>query len=127
MVYIQNWSEFEAAVRSLYLEEPHKTRYEIKYRPSDGDVIVKVTDDRTCLQFRARNAQHIRRIDVLTTAFFAWSVQPRPKTLADLEDLTGRTDLPSTPKIADEKKISNSTRSRQRKKKGTAKKVDVAV
>lgn len=90
MVNIQNWNEFELAVRHLYLHEPTKTRYEIKHRPCDGDVIIKVTDDVTCLKFRAQNAQHIRRIEGLTACFVAWSVMPLPQSLEDLQDPLAR-------------------------------------
>eukprot|EP01056_Protomagalhaensia_sp_Gyna25_P005920 Protomagalhaensia_sp_Gyna_25__5919@NODE_900_length_2441_cov_49_981682_g710_i0_p2_GENE_NODE_900_length_2441_cov_49_981682_g710_i0NODE_900_length_2441_cov_49_981682_g710_i0_p2_ORF_typecomplete_len111_score11_96SRP921/PF05486_12/2_9e18_NODE_900_length_2441_cov_49_981682_g710_i0529861 len=93
MVYLQNWQEFELAVKHLYFNEPFKTRYEIKHRPSDGDVILKVTDDVTCLKFRAQSTQHVKKMDALTSKFMAWSVLPSPSSMEDLEDPMSRVDL----------------------------------
>eukprot|EP01053_Blabericola_migrator_P006416 Blabericola_migrator_1__6415@NODE_3234_length_1927_cov_34_619355_g1993_i1_p3_GENE_NODE_3234_length_1927_cov_34_619355_g1993_i1NODE_3234_length_1927_cov_34_619355_g1993_i1_p3_ORF_typecomplete_len115_score22_10SRP921/PF05486_12/3_3e17HATPase_c_2/PF13581_6/0_22_NODE_3234_length_1927_cov_34_619355_g1993_i113721716 len=86
MVYLQNWNDFDLAVRHMYLNEPFKTRYSIKHRPSESELTIKVTDDVTCLQFRAHTAQHVKKIDALTAKFLAWSVLPQPTSLEDLEN-----------------------------------------
>lgn len=45
MVYLKSWEEFEKAAEKLYLQEPSKVRYTMKYAHSKNEVMLKVTDD----------------------------------------------------------------------------------
>ncbi|PNI31636.1 SRP9 isoform 4 [Pan troglodytes] len=51
MPQYQTWEEFSRAAEKLYLADPMKARVVLKYRHSDGNLCVKVTDDlvRQCL------------------------------------------------------------------------------
>ena len=46
----------------LYLADPMKTRVVLKYRHSDGNLCIKVTDDRISLVSKTEQAQHVRKI-----------------------------------------------------------------
>uniref|UniRef100_A0A7N9C931 Signal recognition particle 9 kDa protein n=1 Tax=Macaca fascicularis TaxID=9541 RepID=A0A7N9C931_MACFA len=45
MPQYQTWEEFSRAAEKLYLADPMKARVVLKYRHSDGNLCVKVTDD----------------------------------------------------------------------------------
>ncbi|KAK8779118.1 hypothetical protein V5799_019543 [Amblyomma americanum] len=45
MTYITSWDEFAKAAERLYLADPMKVRFLLKYRHSDGKLQVKVTDN----------------------------------------------------------------------------------
>ncbi|KAG1685710.1 Poly(U)-specific endoribonuclease-B [Nymphon striatum] len=45
MTYITSWEEFAKAAERLYIADPMKVRFTMKYRNCDEKVVVKVTDD----------------------------------------------------------------------------------
>ncbi|KAJ2618010.1 Signal recognition particle protein [Coemansia sp. RSA 1365] len=62
MVYYDSWDAFETAAVELFSSAANKARYTIKYRNSDAALILKVTDDATCVQIRTEKLDDIRRI-----------------------------------------------------------------
>lgn len=46
MTFIKSWEEFEKAAERLYLQEPSKVRYVMKYTHSNSQLVLKMTDDR---------------------------------------------------------------------------------
>ncbi|XP_033734190.1 signal recognition particle 9 kDa protein-like [Argopecten irradians] len=67
MTFMTSWEEFSKAAERLYLNDPSKCRYTIKYRHCDGKVNVKVTDDTVCLQYRTEHAQDVKKLEKLTS------------------------------------------------------------
>ncbi|KAJ8980232.1 hypothetical protein NQ317_003740 [Molorchus minor] len=63
MTYLKSWEEFEKAAEKLYLQAPSKVRYTMKYVHSKNQLILKMTDDVVCLQFKTEIAQDVRKID----------------------------------------------------------------
>ncbi|KAH7972745.1 hypothetical protein HPB52_016620 [Rhipicephalus sanguineus] len=45
MTFITSWEEFSKAAERLYLADPMKVRFTLKYRHCDGKLQVKVTDN----------------------------------------------------------------------------------
>jgi len=45
MVYFDSWDEFATAVEQLFVAEPNKFRFVVKYRHCDGKLVLKGTDD----------------------------------------------------------------------------------
>ncbi|RKP07828.1 signal recognition particle 9 kDa protein-like protein [Thamnocephalis sphaerospora] len=68
MVYITDWNDYQRAVLDLYSGAPQQTRFVTKYRHCDGALVLKVTDDRTCLKYRTDQAQDLKRWERLTRA-----------------------------------------------------------
>ncbi|KAJ1993793.1 Signal recognition particle protein [Coemansia spiralis] len=62
MVFYSSWGSFEKAATDIYAGAADKARYTIKYRNSDGVLILKVTDDATCAQMRTEKLDDIKRI-----------------------------------------------------------------
>lgn len=44
-MYIEDWDSFYVQAEELWRKEPLKTRYCIKYRHTEGKLVLKVTDD----------------------------------------------------------------------------------
>lgn len=67
MPYLSSWDEFAKAAELLYLEAPEKCRYTMKYRHTDGKLVVKVTDNQVCLMYLAEKAQDVKKVEKLST------------------------------------------------------------
>ncbi|XP_045460967.1 signal recognition particle 9 kDa protein [Harmonia axyridis] len=63
MTFLKSWEEFEKAAEKLYMQEPSKVRYTMKYVHSKNHLILKMTDNVVCLQFKTEIAQDVRKID----------------------------------------------------------------
>jgi len=62
MVQIEAWDEFARKAESLFQAEPERTRYSMKYRHTDGKLVLKVTDDRVCLKFATDSQQELKKV-----------------------------------------------------------------
>ncbi|ORX71204.1 SRP9-domain-containing protein [Linderina pennispora] len=62
MTYYTDWESFETAASSLYASAPRQARYTVKYRNCDSQLMLKVTDDATCVQYRTERLDDIRRM-----------------------------------------------------------------
>lgn len=63
MTFLSTWEEFAKAAERLYLANPTKCRYVMKYRHCDGLVTVKMTDDQVVLQYRTEHAQDVKKLE----------------------------------------------------------------
>nr|SVE70235.1 EOG090X0OQY [Eubosmina coregoni] len=63
MTFIKNWEDFERNAEKLYLSNPNKVRYTMKYKHAEGVLILKFTDDAVCLQFKTEIHQDLKRVD----------------------------------------------------------------
>lgn len=46
MTFINNWEEFEKSAEILYMQDPLRCRYVMKYSHNKGQLCVKITDDK---------------------------------------------------------------------------------
>ena len=79
MVYIKDWPEFQQRSIKLYQQNPHKTRYLLKSRPSTHSLTLKVTDDTTTIKYRTRSSAILGRLEIFNKAMtyaMAGSRQP---------------------------------------------------
>ncbi|XP_008552616.1 signal recognition particle 9 kDa protein [Microplitis demolitor] len=63
MTYANSWEEFEKAAERLYLQDPMKARYTMKYCHNKGVLCLKLTDNRTCLQYKTEIAQDLKKME----------------------------------------------------------------
>ena len=63
MTFLESWEEFEKAAERLYLQDPMKVRYTTKYDHNQGCMVMKMTDDVVCLQFKSEAAQDVKKMD----------------------------------------------------------------
>ncbi|PRW18343.1 Signal recognition particle 9 kDa [Chlorella sorokiniana] len=70
-MYIENWESFYQQVVALYKAAPLKTRFVTKYRHGDGKLVLKVTDDVTCLQYKTDQQSDLRKLEKLNLQMMA--------------------------------------------------------
>ncbi|KAI8321849.1 SRP9-domain-containing protein [Martensiomyces pterosporus] len=62
MVFYDSWETFEKAATDLYASAASRARYTVKYRNCDAELVLKVTDDSTCVQLRTEKLEDIRKM-----------------------------------------------------------------
>eukprot|EP01102_Stenamoeba_stenopodia_P005752 TRINITY_DN16482_c0_g1_i1.p1 TRINITY_DN16482_c0_g1~~TRINITY_DN16482_c0_g1_i1.p1 ORF type:complete len:104 (-),score=34.00 TRINITY_DN16482_c0_g1_i1:123-434(-) len=97
-MYIKSWDDFYAAAEKLYLSNPLKTRYVIKYRNVDRALVLKVTDDQVCVKFKTDQAQDAKKMEKLNNLFMKYMTS---KEIVKIEEPTiassSSTTLSSSP------------------------------
>ena len=63
MTYLDSWEEFEKAAERLYLKDPMKVRYTTKYDHAAGCLVLKMTDNSECLQYKTELAQDVKKME----------------------------------------------------------------
>ncbi|KAM0015406.1 putative signal recognition particle, SRP9/SRP14 subunit, signal recognition particle SRP9 [Helianthus debilis subsp. tardiflorus] len=95
MVYIVSWDDFVERSVQLFRNSPQNTRYVMKYRHSDGKLVLKVTDDKECLKFKTDQAQDAKKMEKLNNIFFTLMARG-PET--DIMEVTGKEQIAQPPK-----------------------------
>ncbi|KXN85927.1 Signal recognition particle 9 kDa protein [Leucoagaricus sp. SymC.cos] len=65
MVYIHSWQEFQDAAEALYVKSPNKARYVVKWKSAEGKLVLKITDDTTCIKFKTFSSIFLNRFETL--------------------------------------------------------------
>lgn len=63
MTLLTSWDDFEMAAERLYLQDPIKARYSFKYDHSSASLVLKMTDNVVCLQYKSEDAQDVKRME----------------------------------------------------------------
>ncbi|KAK5642812.1 hypothetical protein RI129_008979 [Pyrocoelia pectoralis] len=63
MTFFKSFEEFEKAAEALYLQSPSNVRYTVKYTHSKNIMVMKVTDNVMCFQFKTEVAQDVKKMD----------------------------------------------------------------
>ncbi|CAH0381056.1 unnamed protein product [Bemisia tabaci] len=63
MVYTKTWDEFEKTASSLYLRNPMKIRYVMKYNHNEQCLDLRITDNVVCVQYKTQIMQDIKKIE----------------------------------------------------------------
>ncbi|OCH87851.1 signal recognition particle SRP9/SRP14 subunit [Obba rivulosa] len=82
MVYISSWQEFQEAAEALYEKSPNNTRYCVKWRTSEGKLVLKVTDNTTCLKFKTYSSLFLNRFEALNLSLMQKMQNRRPTPAA---------------------------------------------
>uniref|UniRef100_A0A7S0EHL1 Signal recognition particle 9 kDa protein n=1 Tax=Hanusia phi TaxID=3032 RepID=A0A7S0EHL1_9CRYP len=91
MVYINHWDEFMQAAQELLIKSPDKTRYLIKYRHIDAQLVLKVTDDVVCIKYKTDQSLDVKKMERLNHLFLRLMPSPQvdaetsSSILADIE------------------------------------------
>lgn len=94
MVYINSWDDFVEKSVLMFRTDPEKTRYVMKYRHSDGKLVLKVTDDKVCLKFKTDQLQEAKKMEKLNNIFFTLMARG-PE--ADIAEVTGKEQAEAAP------------------------------
>jgi len=65
MVWLNKWDVFFDSAQKLYEQDPAHTRYVIKYRHKDGKLVLKVTDNRTCIKHKSSYESSVKKMQQL--------------------------------------------------------------
>jgi signal recognition particle subunit SRP9 len=65
MVYISDFDEFVQRSTELFQASPDKSRYTIKYRDNDKMLVLKVTNNVTCLQYKTSQHGDMKKLEQL--------------------------------------------------------------
>ncbi|KAG0027783.1 hypothetical protein BGZ82_008755 [Podila clonocystis] len=95
MVNIQQWDEFQKSAEELYSMSPKTTRYVAKYRHADGKLVLKVTDDRTCIKYKTDQAQDLNKFERLNRSLMA-KMHNRAPPAQDSASPSSHTAVPTT-------------------------------
>jgi signal recognition particle subunit SRP9 len=103
MVYIHSWQAFQEKVEALYVQSPVNTRYCVKWRSSEGKLVLKVTDDTTCLKFKTHSSIFLNRFEQLNFSLMQKMQNRRPAPVSELPaSLSTQSNLgvPGAPQVA---------------------------
>lgn len=67
MPYLESWEEFSREAEQLYIKDPLKCRLVMKYRHTDGKLVVKITDNKDCYMFLAEHSQDVKKVEKLSS------------------------------------------------------------
>nr|GMD12163.1 signal recognition particle 9 kDa protein [Ipomoea batatas]GMD15504.1 signal recognition particle 9 kDa protein [Ipomoea batatas]GMD18629.1 signal recognition particle 9 kDa protein [Ipomoea batatas] len=94
MVYIISWDDFVEKSTQLFRANPENTRYVMKYRHSDGKLVLKVTDDKECIKFKTDQAQDAKKMEKFNNIFFTLMSRGAD---ADISEVGGKEQIESLP------------------------------
>ncbi|KAI7887798.1 signal recognition particle, SRP9/SRP14 subunit [Mucor mucedo] len=77
-MYITNWEEFQKAAEELYIASPELTRYVHTFHRSDGDLVLKVTDDRTNLKYKTNQMTDLKKFISLNNSLMLNMMNKQP-------------------------------------------------
>ncbi|KAL0952872.1 hypothetical protein HGRIS_007091 [Hohenbuehelia grisea] len=95
MVYIASWQDYQEAAEALYAKSPNVTRYCIKWKSSEGKLVLKITDNTTCIKFKTHSSIFLNRFETLNLSLMR-KMQNRAATPEPLEQPPVKA-TPSTP------------------------------
>jgi len=98
MVYISSWQDYQEAAEALYAKSPNDTRYCVKWKSSEGKLVLKITDNTTCLKFKTYSSIFLNRFEALNLSLMQKMQNRRP---SEPESTAMHVDVaPSTPNLA---------------------------
>ncbi|KAH8552578.1 signal recognition particle, SRP9/SRP14 subunit [Umbelopsis sp. PMI_123] len=60
-MYLDTWDDFQKAAEDIYIASPSRTRYVSSYRHIDGELILKVTDDRSAVKYKTKQSTDLKK------------------------------------------------------------------
>ncbi|KAA1466911.1 signal recognition particle, SRP9/SRP14 subunit [Dentipellis sp. KUC8613] len=126
MVYIASWQEYQDAAEALYAKSPNKTRYCVKWKSSEGKLVLKITDDTTCLKFKTHSSIFLNRFEALNHNLMRKMTNSRPPPTPEPRTATASPAPPRTgtpkPEVATVPKAGGPAEGAVKKKKPKKKK-----
>ncbi|KAH9964206.1 signal recognition particle, SRP9/SRP14 subunit [Russula dissimulans] len=96
MVYISSWQQYQEAAENLYLNSPRKTRYSVKWRSLEGKLVLKITDNVTCLKFKTHSSIFLGRFEALNRSLIQKMMNIPPSQAATASPVLQGSNLPGT-------------------------------
>ncbi|KZP27894.1 signal recognition particle, SRP9/SRP14 subunit [Athelia psychrophila] len=77
-MYIHSWQEFQEAAEALYAKSPNDARYCVKWKSLEGQLVLKITDNTTCLKFKTFSSIFLGRFEALNLSLMQKMQNRRP-------------------------------------------------
>jgi len=71
VVYYRQWDDFAKAAGAMVQANPSQVRYCSRWRYDRGLLVLKVTDNSTCVKFKTRSTIILNRFEVLNRTLMA--------------------------------------------------------
>jgi len=78
MVYISSWQDYQEAAEALYTKSPNDTRFCVKWKSSEGKLVLKITDNTTCIKFKTYSSIFLNRFEALNLSLMQKMQNRRP-------------------------------------------------
>lgn len=101
MVYIASWKEFQEAAENLYEKSPNSARYCVKWKASDAQLVLKITDNTTCLKFKTYSSVYLNRFEALNLTLMR-KMQNRKRSYPSPSSIPAAGDPGSSVKVEGE-------------------------
>ena len=86
MVKFDSFEEFRTAGMELFMRDPVKTRFSMKYRRCDQQIDLRLFDCVSCVTFRSKTKAEAAEIEKFIQVFMKWTVSDKDKiSLTDPE------------------------------------------
>ncbi|KAL1699034.1 signal recognition particle, SRP9/SRP14 subunit [Schizophyllum commune] len=95
MVYLHSWHDFQDAAEALYAKSPNNARYVVKYKHNEGKLVLKITDDRTCLKFKTNSSVFLNRFEALNLSLMRKMQNTKPPAALPAADVEMREATPA--------------------------------
>ncbi|XP_058460615.1 signal recognition particle 9 kDa protein [Malaya genurostris] len=66
MVFAKSWEDFEITAENMYISNPCQCRFTMKYTHKRNAVVLKLTDNVKCVQFKTEVLSDLKRIEKFT-------------------------------------------------------------
>jgi len=77
-MYLSNWQEFQEAAENLYEKSPRTARYCVKWRGAEGRLVLKISDNTTCLKYKTHSSIFLNRFEALNLSLMRKMQNRRP-------------------------------------------------
>ncbi|KAI8990214.1 signal recognition particle, SRP9/SRP14 subunit [Pilobolus umbonatus] len=64
-MYITSWDEFQKVAEDIYTNNPETTRYVHSFHRNEGDLVLKVTDDRNIVKYKTNQMKDLKKFITL--------------------------------------------------------------
>lgn len=81
-MYVPTFQEFVAEAEKMFTSDPQNTRYSLKFRHCDGLIVLKVTDNRTCISYKTKDVADLPMIERLNNTFLHQCTEISPEAVA---------------------------------------------
>ncbi|ORZ10517.1 signal recognition particle, SRP9/SRP14 subunit [Absidia repens] len=119
-MYITNWDDFQKAAEDIFTSSPDNTRYVHAFHGSQGELVLKVTNDQMIVKYKTNQATDLKKFIGMNELFMS---KMQNKAM-DIDEPVAEVPATTSPNPADSPQIPQgaSTASKSSKKKKSNKK-----
>ncbi|KAI8337136.1 signal recognition particle, SRP9/SRP14 subunit [Chlamydoabsidia padenii] len=117
-MYITNWDDFQKAAQDIYTASPDRTRYVHAFHGSQGELVLKVTNDQTIVKYKTNQATDLKKFIALNASLMS-HMQNKAMDVDEPEAPSSTPNAAASPQIPQVTSTSKSKKKTNKKKKGS--------